>query len=634
MKSNMKKGMFVALALSLLLVACDENLPGNKSGKEVLVQVRLVGIAEGGEENITRSASSKKQERFIAPAANGMLMEMQMEQDTSALRATKTQLAADSYFRVVAFKHETSTFISYGDFTIADGPVAGGLHVPINDSYDFVCYSYNTTTPLDALNYKQDATMPDTETISVLQGTKDLLWVKIEDKQVTDEAPELEILLSRVMARVKVAIDLSYNKWTITSISSGVTLGSVHSGGTVRLTDGTVEGTGTPTVTSWTGSGNQRESNELLVMPKASGSTITVNIPASAIARQNFASIPTVGATGTFIAELKPGYSYRLRMRWRSPIFARSNIYWDDITDPVNPTLTFIPAAEDPADNNDDYQGYQGVLFRWGSLVGISPVGNNSVSPKFDANLAVYVPVGTGTGASWTATGWVATTAGAKGWDIFRMCYTNQSALTNEIPYFDDMYAQVGNVTQDRNNTFVSDDAQNDPATHSGYRGDICLYLNGNYRLPTSNEFGTVGGFINWPSNPNGWQKGTGSFTNALDAGYPNGRADLLSDQQSNTFDPDNNTHAANTTVLGSAKNPALDNVVFPTSGIRNTTNNAGGLASVGASGQYWSGSAYRSASGYMWAFSGAYATSDNGSNSAGGFPVRCVKKVDPNGTY
>jgi hypothetical protein len=532
-KNDMRKGVFAGLALALILIACDKELPGNTSGREVTVRVRLAGIAGGGEETLTRSSSMKETES-ITPVGEGMLLEMRMERNTLALRANKTQLDPTSLFRVVALKHNTTTFISYGDFTGDGTPVAGDLHVPINDSYDFVCYSYDSTT-LPSLNssYEQDATISDSETIPVLQGTKDLLWTKMK-VDVNDEAPELEILLSRVMVRVKVVIDLSYNKWTISSVPGSITLGSVNSGGTIQLTDGTAASTGTPTFSSWTGSGYQRES-ELLVMPKASG-TITVSIPKDAIARQSLSTVPASAASATFTSELKPGYSYKLLVRLRIPIFARSNIYWDGTAG----ELTF-----ERADGVTDYEGYQGVFFKWGSLVGISPVGS------FGSSTPVYEPKAIVTGDySW-----------------------------GEIPYWN------------------SDTDVGDPDI-STLNGDICKYIDSDYRLPLVGEFGTGMGW-----DQQGWEW-DGDF------------GDITTDKDDGTYD-----FIANGKTY--AKNTAMGDVIFPASGQRQENS---ALGTVGSFGSYWKSPVSGTTGGTCMTFLSSAFMPYSAYDRRRALPIRCVQ--------
>jgi hypothetical protein len=450
MKGNTRKGWFAVLSLSLLLGACERELPDNKlPDKDIQVRVRLVGVAEGGEEDIVRSASTSEQEEVVTPVGDGVLMEMRMERETSELRAIYT-LAGNAYFRVVAVEHGTSTFISYGDFTINTGSVAvaGGLHVPDNGTYDFICYSYNNNTALAALNYAQGSTISGSEVIDVYSGTSDLLWEKIENITVSGVAPELDILLNRVMAKVKVLIDCRYNSWTITGISGSVTLGSIYTGGTIRLTDGGVaSNTGTPTFTSWSGSGYQRESNELLVMPKGSGSSVTVSVPANAVARSGLSAIPAAARNAAFTVELKSRYSYRLCVRLKTPKWAGSNIYWN------GSALTF------DLHGTTTNEGYQGVFFKWGSLVGISPAGS------FSSSTVLYKPsaIATGDFANWDA-----------------------------IPYWED-YSIVG-----------------DPNLGT-FKGDICRQINSGYRLPNVQDYGNIPTFLTWGEQ--GWSLINGAST-------------------------------------------------------------------------------------------------------------------------
>jgi hypothetical protein len=616
---NIKKWMLAVPALAMILSACEKELLDNKSGKEVLVRVRLVGITEGGEEDLTRSDSMKESEMVSTSIGDGMLLEMQMERDTSALRATKTQLDNNSLFRVVALKHNTTTFISYGDYKGDGTPVAGGLHVPINGSYDFVCYSYDSSTLPAAPTQKQDDNI--STTINALQGAKDLLWTKI-NKDVTDVAPELEILLSRVMVRVKLVLDLSYNKWTITGVSGNLTLGLVGIGGTISLANGTVaSNTGTPTFSSWTGSGYQWESStELLVMPRASGTT--VSIPKNAITRQSLSAIPSDVATTTFSSALKSGFSYRLLVRLRIPIWARSNIYWDDVTDSSKPKLTFVPA-----DGVTDYQGYQGVYFKWGSLVGISPVGWG-----FSGTTDIYVPIVKNplNTSTWKAT--TGSTMAANNTDFPNVTsnwntWGNNTANATDIPYLDPVnYRTAGSVAFGVYNQYAMDAERNVYDVYKNFRGDICQYLStktgvvsGDYRLPMSSELGIGGG--RWDSSDptttptsDGWVKGTGSFGQAYGASFANGRADWLSE----------NGHGGTPGVLGSAINKTMWNVVFPASGSRNSTGEVPNTDQVGL---YWSGSVHTDiTTSYRLYFHDTAVVISASSNRSEGYPIRCVK--------
>jgi hypothetical protein len=75
------------------------------------------------------------------------------------------------------------------------------------------------------------------------------------------------------------------------------------------------------------------------------------------------------------------GSSCILTLKLRETMFASSNIYWDT----NNNRLTFAGYSDTPGTTYETEQRYQGVYFKWGSLVGISPVGTA-------ASATVYVP--------------------------------------------------------------------------------------------------------------------------------------------------------------------------------------------------------------------------------------------------
>jgi hypothetical protein len=583
------EGVFAALAVMLLLVACEKELGEKKSGKDVLVRVRLVGVAEGGKDDVTRSGSMGEMEEVLTPVGDGMLLGMWMERDEEDLRAAETTLAGDVYFRVVAVVHGTSTFISYGDFTIDDGCVTGGLHVPDNDSYDFICYSYNSNTAFgSALTYKQGDNIAGTVTIDAVQGTKDLLYEKIEDVPVSGAGPELDILLRRVMARVKVMVDCSYNNWGISAIANTMTLGAVANTGTVNLVSGAMSGTTGTKAISWPtlSASTSQESTEMLVMPKNS-STLTVTVPKEAVARVSLGQIPSATATGTFSTALVAGNSYKLRVRLRTSIWARSNIYWQEVTDDQDPKypgyLTFEPAADDPVNNDDTKQGYQGVFFVWGSLVGLPP-NNDHTYPSWQ-NAPIYKPV---VKDPLTTSTWTATTGNIQ--DIMLASYITIT---------------VG--TPGRDNTTAIDAEQNNLATYQALAGDICQYLStktgvvsGDYRLPTSMEFGLAGS----------WELG-GTYRE-------------LDISEVNAY--------GTTTIIGGsspydgiyAKSTTMGNVIFPASGWLHYT--AGELVYAGAQGVYWSGSRAESSRGHDFCFDADVRVGyDDGVYY--GESVRCVKK-------
>jgi hypothetical protein len=134
--------------------------------------------------------------------------------------------------------------------------------------------------------------------------------------------------------------------------------------------------------------------------------------------------------TAAFTPALAAGTSYTLMVSLKKCVWSRSNIYWD------GGKLTFVT---DP--NDLSKQGYQGVFFKFGSLVGVSPAGNGN----FSGATIVYKPNAIATG--------------------------NYSSWSN-IPYWD------------------SEEDVGAPNI-STLKGDICRYINSAYRLPKQGEFST-----------------------------------------------------------------------------------------------------------------------------------------------
>jgi hypothetical protein len=84
--------------------------------------------------------------------------------------------------------------------------------------------------------------------------------------------------------------------------------------------------------------------------------------------------------------------------------------------------------------------------------------------------------------------------------------------------------------------------------------------------------------------------------------------------------------------VYGSAISSPLG-VIFPTSGYRQA--NGGSLVSIGAGGYYWSGSTNGTVRGmFLRFYDNDGVDSGRSGNRSYAFPVRCVKKVDPTGSY
>jgi hypothetical protein len=439
MRNNRWIELWAGLALALFLVSCDnKELLDNESGPEVVVRVRLVGIAEGEEMDVVRSDFREKTEEVLTPIGNGMVLEMSMERDTSLLRAKPSiQLTTNAWFRVIAVKTGTSEYVSHGDFQAGSSIISlTTFHIPGDGAeYDFICFSYNSTdlSSLPTGFNPTRGTDIGSQTLAT-SGTNDLLRKKLTNVTVNNTSPLLTIQLEHALAKIRVVVDCSYNEWTITSIANTLTLGSVASG-TVGLVSGTASGTTGNRTIEWTSIAppTKPESDPMLVIPQSG--TLTVSIPANAIVRQTpLSAIPGAATTGTFSAALEPGSSYKLNVKFLEPIPAWSNIFWD------GEKLTF-----DVTDLG--HQRYEGVFFKFGSLVGISPVGGFSSSSTI-----LY-----------------------KKTEIITGAYSSYGA----IPYWN------------TNNDVGDPDID-------ALRGDICKHINPDYRLPRLGEFPVTGWSFQW----------------------------------------------------------------------------------------------------------------------------------------
>jgi uncharacterized protein (TIGR02145 family) len=243
-----------------------------------------------------------------------------------------------------------------------------------------------------------------------------------------------------------------------------------------------------------------------------------------------------------------------------SLVFAGSNIYWD--TD----HLTFAD------ESSTAFQYYQGVFFKWGSLVGMAADGTWS-----DSSTPLYVP---SSSTPTTSTTWSIGYATSNPWG---------GNDFDDIPYNRSAFAAYG-----RGYTHLG-------TTFDGYTGDICQFLTatghapaGRWRMPVSAEFGYA----------------TTSYS-AFDASTPN-TPDVAGQ---------GSIHAGRTYINANV----VPQPFFPASGYRNIS---GELISVGNSGSYWSSATQNSSNAYALNYTNDSVNPANYTfRSAYGFPVRCVRE-------
>jgi hypothetical protein len=506
------------LASTLFFASCDKDneLPDKPSGNEVFIQIQALEVSENGETAVTRSALQGKKEIVSTPVGGGLVMEISVEEEDSPLREESPKpLKDNAWFRVIAVEEGTNKYVSHGDFKKGETTNVN-FHVPENKDYDIICFSYNNTTnTLPSFTHTRGDLLTETLTADL----ENLLW-QTQVLQVTNTTPTLSILLKHKLSRIKVAINCNYNAWKITSIGNTMTLSSLALVQSLDLVEGTLTAASAATQpVKWSISENKTEqvSNPFLVLPEANNTTFTLTIPTEIIGREDLQAIPTeAGYTGSFTTKLEEGHSYTLSLSLRAPKWAGSNIYWNGTA------LTF------DLHGSTGNQGYQGVFFKFGSLVGISPAKTSGSNNFSSTDTPIYtVTSSTPTHSSWST-----------------------------IPY-----CSSGDIGDDD--------------TTSG-TGDICRYLSdGDYRQALVSESGTA-----YSDNFNistyvsgGWiKRGDYSPPTNTDAA---GTTDLLK-KSGNSDDK----------IFGSAFNRTM-NVTLPASGHRSGDSNNGLLAGVGSSGNY-----------------------------------------------
>jgi hypothetical protein len=273
----------------------------------------------------------------------------------------------------------------------------------------------------------------------------------------------------------------------------------------------------------------------------------------------------------TFNQALLGGSSYTLTIDLNKTIYAGSNVYWD------GSKMTFKPAGYVGQENF-----YQGLFFKWCSMIGISPAG--AAPSPVTASTPIYYPT--------SAIGWSA-----------------NSATINTL------YGSAGNYASIPDKLGVTITSTSDYVTplgfdYANYWGDICRRINAGYRLPRAEEF-----------NLAAWYMGTDVA--GVSIGYPSdvittnqhdGTSLLDYDQYSNP-----NVHSASVVSMGT---------VFPASGVRSYAGVDGELIGVGNQCWYMTGSAYNGVE-YQWAmtFSSGRGYAGNGWTYRNtGMSVRCVK--------
>jgi hypothetical protein len=560
-----------ALPVFLAFISCDKLLPPSSNGVDIPVKIRAVNIAGGAQnKTVTRASSSERGmvgQPVIRDLGGGMLAEISVEEDFSALRDDPVSQALDkgAKFRVFALKTD-GTYYAHADFTVGGNSnyTSPDLHVQLNEPYDFVCFSYNSSSeslPDDA-SYEVSNALP----VVAANVGKTFYYQKKRVTITNVETDLLSFLMKPQFVKVKLKLDANTNaSRTITNIANDAIHMNVPTSGSFNLAEGTFSGSGSIDFTGWSiENDGTATSGEFTFLPKTTDYTLAFDKNAARAEEINNGTIERSFGPGSIsvpYSQFKAGYSYTIGLkRYRIPRFAGSNIYWD------GSKLTF-----DPHGSNANTR-YQGVYFRWGSLIGISPVGDYSSS-----STVLYKPTNTSdpVGASRT---WVETTGSDNAWT------GNDWA---DIPY----YTAESDYGKGEKTLLENPDFEH-------YVGDICNYIDENYRMPTGLEFDTIR---------------TASAYSSTNGGFAHDDTDM----------PDSSPDDIAGKYRFKTNYGTLTCLVLPASGHRKYDTAA--LGSVGNYGDYWCGSAYSSGNAYDLTFGGSGGASTNGSYRSSGELVRCV---------
>ncbi|GHV58989.1 hypothetical protein FACS1894182_12390 [Bacteroidia bacterium] len=550
-KMKIQKLFGSVLLLGVLsLASCLKEVPaGELSGDKVVVRFDVSGRPYSS--SSVRSTSPSGQTAQV-PVSGDLFVYATLESSLVAPARASVALSDGAKVWIGAYSGTPSAGaspVASATYSVSSGAlVADNAGVAVQPgTYTFTAYSFNSSAAL---------TTSDIDPTSATGGN--LMWGSTS-ASISAQSASVGLTLGHKFPELSVVLSTAGSTGTpnISNISNvTVTPGNKASldAATGALTSGAAV---TQTIGSWTGSGTTTvTSAPVTVNTGVTGNGTPVTIAFSSI---------TIGSTvysGTiapaFDMNLDPSLSYTLTVNFKKEAvkFVASNIYWD------GNKLTFDTYTTTPSMSSMQKQG---VMFKWGSLVGVSCPGTaGNQTTAWDAGSAVYVPTNN------TGTAWTATTATAKGW-------TNWS----NIPYVNDGYTSTSST--DSHLTDLT-------ADYSTLQGDICRFINPAYRMPTVSEFGSKPDY------------------------------NLSQVVLSNVA-----TSATGQTALSSGATYTPSNgMFFPASGFRNPD---GIVYYVGSGGDYWSSSAGSNSShAYGLTFSSGSAFTYSGDQTYG-FAVRCVLK-------
>jgi len=448
---------FIILALcslTFLFSSCDaKEIP---SGGKVIVNFSLSNISYNGNEIITRSFGDAEPETVVVHIEEDLYMYASLE----AAPISPTRDSATNHnpgkLRIVAYLNDGISYRTHADYAVTNTGELSPIDAPLQvepGNYKFAAYSYN--------NEQTSLPSPFTHEILNINPENDLLWGSASASIVSSNS-NVVIKMEHKLSQLK--IEATTTAGTITNISDvfavpGYEIGkfTVHSG---QITKGNSCQQLFP---SWSTLNQVTVTSEARTVYPHGESITAIHIGTITINGKTHQNL-NVG----FAKSLQPKISYTLKINFKKDdapagSFAGSNIYWD------GSKLTFDPAVV------KDRENLQGVFFKWGSLVGLSP------KQELLTTLTVYIP------------NYDSANPGASAWTVtnFKSAYGNQWKDHTD-------WLEVSVLPDDVRNTYLIDMERNTDAYYTARTGDICQYLGKigaaprGYRMPTAREFADV----------------------------------------------------------------------------------------------------------------------------------------------
>jgi hypothetical protein len=429
-------------SLLLLLSACEKDRVGLDN--KVTVLFSTVTADYDTSDAVVRSAGVGQPETVIVPLDDNLYL-------SATLRPDPVDELRSDELRASLFNNQRVRFAAYNGTSKVGNTVNytynGSVLVPTSGNPLMLEADNGVTYHFVAYSYYGDPTTSPAETNIAL--SKRLVW-GFSDQTITtatEAGRKVNINMKHKFLQVRVKVDASTIASAIMAISGVEIVGGRNANLTVR--EGTLSGSTelTQDVTSTlTGTGATRTSDYYLFYPsptqvKIGSLTLTIDGEDKTYS----------GLSAAFTQALTGGTNYTLVVDVRESLWAYSNIYWDETLNSGAGGLTFDKVS------TGSHPDYVGVHFKWGSLVGISPVGDKE-------NALLYIPPVNG--GNWDGTKRINSEgkpwAGVNYSDIPYMASIASPSLVNDLydhPNFPD------------------------------YKGDICSYLTtGAWRMPNNSE--------------------------------------------------------------------------------------------------------------------------------------------------